>query len=298
MFDARATLIPEEAPVAAVPAVEAPHPPPAPAAETAPVAVESAVAVTAATSAAAVEEAPLPAGILSRQAARSEGAELNSIILVDPDAPIPEEPDVLPVISPLPGPPAVAANAAAVAAPPAVARAMEPVPEAREQPPEAAPRRGLWTGLALLLLLVLAAQGIYFRRDALVQNVPALRPALQQVCAWAGCRLALPHDIRSLAIIGSELQVSPRNAHAATLRVTLANQGDSVQAWPNLKLSLQGLDGRTHASEILTPEEYLHDAGLPGRGLPAQSQHTARVELTVEGPPLLSSQTYSLDIFY
>ncbi len=299
MFDARATLIPEEVPAAAVPAVEVPPPPPTPAAETGAVAVASAVAVTAAAPP-AVEEAPLPGGILSRQTARSEGAELNSIILVDPDAPVPEEPEALPVISPLPGPSAVAVHPAPVTAPPAVAPAVvpAPAPEAQEQPPEAAPRRGLWTSLAFLLLLVLAAQGVYFQRDALVQNVPALRPALQQVCAWMGCQLALPHDIRSLAIIGSELQVSSRNAHAATLRVTLANQGDSVQAWPNLKLSLQGLDGRTRASEILTPAEYLHDAGLLGEGLPAQSQHTARVELTVEGPPLLSSQPYSLDIFY
>lgn len=302
MFDARATLIPEEVPAAAVPAVEVPPPPAAPAAETGAVAVESA-AVTAAAPG-AVEEAPLPAGILSRQTARSAGAELNSIILVDPDAPVPEEPEALPVISPLPGPPAVAAHPAPVTAPPAVAPAVvrapapAPAPEAHEQPPETAPRRGLWTSLAFLLLLVLAAQGVYFQRDALVQNVPALRPALQQGCAWMGCQLALPHDIRSLAIIGSELQVSSRNAHAATLRVTLANQGDSVQAWPNLKLSLQGLDGRTHASEVLTPAEYLHDADLLGKGLPAQSQHTARVELTVEGPPLLSSQPYSLDIFY
>ena len=300
MFDARATLIPEEAPAAAVPAVEVSQPPPAPAAEAAAVPVESSAAVTAAPAAGAVEEAPLPAGILSRQTARSEGTELHSIILVDPDAPVPEEPETLPVISPLPGPSAVAAAAAVVAAAPAVAPAMAPAPApaAREQPPEAVPRRAFWASLAFLLLLVLAAQGIYFQRDALVQNVPALRPALQQICAWTGCRLVLPHDIRSLAIIGSELQVSPRNAHVATLRVTLANQGESVQAWPKLKLSLQGLDGRTHASEILTPEEYLHGADLLGQGLPAQSQHTARVELTVEGPPLLSSQPYSLDIFY
>ena len=296
MFDARAALVPEEAPAAPLPVEEAPPaaplvPAPDLAAEPQPVPSPENV------------EAAMPVGIVSRQAGDAE--ELNSIIVVDPDAALPEEPESLPVILPPSEP--VSAGAAAPApslsvefAPvaQAVPGAMPQAPAPPLEPRQAAPRRALWILLALLLLIVLAGQGAYFQRDALVAAAPALRPALQQLCSWAGCRLALPHDLDSLAIIGSELHVSARNAHAATLRVTLANQSDEAQAWPNLRLSLQGLDGHTRARVVLAPEQYLHDSALLAAGLPAQSQHSVRVEVTVEGGPLLASQPYSLDIYY
>ncbi len=297
MFDARATLVPEEAPEAPVPLEEAPPaaplaPAPDLAAEPQPVPSPENV------------EAAMPVGIVSRQAGDAE--ELNSIIVVDPDAALPEEPESLPVILPPPGPASVSVAAAVAPSPPeeaapAAQGATAPMPQAEApslEPRQAAPRRALWTLLALLLLIVLAGQGAYFQRDALVAAAPALRPALQQLCSWVGCRLALPHDLNSLAIIGSELHVSARNAHAATLRVTLANQSDEAQAWPNLRLSLQGLDGHTRASVVLAPEQYLGGTSLLAAGLPAQSQHSARVEVTVEGAPLLASQPYNLDIFY
>ena len=296
MFDARASLVPEETPETLPPIEEAPPaaplaPAPDLAAEPQPVSSPENVG------------AAVPVGIASRQAGGAE--ELNSIIVVDPDAALPEEPESLPVILPPPEPVSAGAAAPAHAPPvesaPVAQAAPGPMPQAQApplEPRQAAPRRALWTLLALLLLIVLAGQGAYFQRDALVAAAPVLRPALQQLCSWVGCRLALPHDLGSLAIIGSELHVSARNPHAATLRVTLANQSDEAQAWPNLRLSLQGLDGQTRASVVLAPEQYLHDSALLAAGLPAQSQHSARVEVTVEGAPLLASQPYSLDIFY
>ncbi len=284
-FDARATLIPEEAPEAPAPVEEVPPPAPlAPAPELAaePQPLSSPENV----------EAAMPVGIVSRQADGAE--ELNSIIVVDPDAALPEEPESLPVILPPPEPVSVAA---AAAPPPQAATA--PMPQAPPlEPRQAAPRRAFWTLLALLLLIALAGQGAYFQRDALVAAAPALRPALQRLCSWAGCRLALPHDLSSVAIIGSELQVSTRDVHAATLRVTLANQSDEAQAWPNLRLRLQSLDGRTRASIVLTPAQYLHGTAEVGEGIPAQSQQSARMEVKAEGAPLLPSQPYDLDIFY
>ncbi len=286
-FDARASLAPEE--IAVVP------PQPVEAAE---VAASAASVEVPPPPAASAQTPALPAGVLNRQAATSQAVDLHSIILVDPDAPIPEEPEALPVMLPPPEPPTAAPLQPPAS--PAFAPA-EAAAEAQKPPAAVSRRRGrraLGVLVALLLLLVLALQGAYFERDALVQNLPALRPALQQACGWLGCRLALPRDIQSLAIIGSELQVSARNSHAATLRVTLANQSASAQAWPRLRLNLQGLDGETRTSQVLTPNEYLDDAARLNPGLPAQSQYTARVDLTVKGAPLLAAQPYSLDIFY
>lgn len=307
MFDARASLIPEEAPAVAAPVDEVLPPPSAPSPSLLETATDNSATPPALPEGPGEEGGEVPPGILSRQGGKSGAEELNSIILVDPDAPMPEEPESLPVILPpvksSPAAPAVAAapipaagvatdEVAVASAPPAPAAEVDLTAVAK------APRRTIWAILAALLLLVLAAQGAYFQRDALVRAVPALRPPFQQLCSWAGCRLALPHDIGSLAIMGSELNVSGRNTHAATLRVTLANEADGAEAWPNLRVTLQGLDGRARANVVLTPEKYLRDAAILGGGLPAQSQHTVRVELTVEGPPLLPSQPYSLEIFY
>ena len=96
LFDARAALIPEDAPEApasvedALPAAPLSAPAPGLAAEPPPA------------SSPGDAEAAMPAGIVSRQAGGAD--ELNSIIVVDPDAPLPEEPESLPVILPPPEP--------------------------------------------------------------------------------------------------------------------------------------------------------------------------------------------------
>jgi hypothetical protein len=298
-FDAHPSLLMEDGsplPPAEPEAVEAAPPPePVPAAEHEIPDAEHAASTAARAERETPDAAPSvehgaaaepPRGIAQREA----GVDLDSIILIDPDIPAPEDlgplPQIYPAPSTYPREPATPAESsvrvAAVAPTPPTARIeyATPQPSSARVPP--APRRVMpwvWGIASALLLVTLLAQSAYFLRDSLVSRLPQTRPALEQACAALGCTLSLPKNLAQLQIVGSDLQTEASGRLKLTL--TLGNRASHAQAWPVLVLTLTDQRNRPLARRSFAPSEYLGDGHRIEAGMPPRSEQALSLPLTV-----------------
>lgn len=229
--------------------------------------------------AAAVPAVDAPHGVAQREAA----LDLPSIILIDPDIPLPDDPGPLPQMYPAAThPPAASIPIPHVAAAPPAARIEYAAAAPIAASPHDAPRRAApwaWGAASLVLLLALLAQIAYFMRDTVVSQLPHTRPAFEQACAVLGCTLSLPKDLAQLLIVGSDLQTEARGR--LTLTLTLGNRAGHAQAWPVLLLTLTDQDNRPLARRSFAPSEYLDDAERIAAGIPPRSEQPLALPLTV-----------------
>lgn len=238
-----------------------------------------------------------PTDTLRGIAQRETTPDLDSIILIDPDIPVPEDPGPLPQIYPAPSsyPPASASPAEPEASPPAAAPARaKAMPAARIEyaapavehtRPFRTPLRmpsWVWAVASVLLAIVLLAQTAYFLRDTLVSRLPQTRPAFEQACSALGCTLSLPKNLAQLQIVGSDLQTEASGRLKLTL--TLGNRAGQAQAWPVLMLTLTDQRNRPLARRSFAPSEYLGDSQRIEAGIPPRSEQILSLPLTVRGP--------------
>ncbi|HJX58752.1 MAG TPA: zinc-ribbon and DUF3426 domain-containing protein [Thiobacillus sp.] len=221
-----------------------------------------------------VAVADIPRGIAQREVS----LDLPSIILIDPDVQVSDDPGPLPQFHPAPAYPFVPVATEAARPPAARVEYATPLPGAAHLP--AAPRRikpWAWGAASALLLVLLLAQSAYFLRDTLVSRLPQTRPAFEQACAVLGCTLSLPKNLALLQIVGSDLKTEAGGRLSLTL--TLGNRAGHAQAWPVFELTLTDLRDRPIARRSFAPSEYLGDARRIEAGIPAQSEQTLKLEL-------------------
>lgn len=300
-FDARPSLLMEDGsplPIAAAPEPAEPTPP----TEIALPGTPSADVAT--PDAASPDEAPAietqaadtPRGI----AERAISLDLPSIIIIDPDIPVSDDPGPMPNFYPAPA----SARESAAAAPFAPVVPTKPsMPAARVEYPTSPPatarvprRRGtpwVWGFGAMLLLLLLFAQTAYFLRDALVSRLPQTRPVLEQACALLGCTLSLPKNLASLQVVGSDLQSEASGR--LNLVLTLGNRANEAQAWPVLVLTLNDQRNRPLARRSFAPSEYLDDAERIAAGIPPRSEQALSLPLSVRD---LTPMGFDLQLAY
>ncbi len=241
-----------------------------------------------------------PRGIIQRETS----LELPSIILIDPEIPVPEDLGPLPQIYPAPSTyppepaapvPAPAPAAAPVPAPP-MARIEYAAPMPGAMHMRATPHRikpWAWGVASVLLGVALLAQTTYFLRDTLVSQLPQIRPAFEQACTALGCTLSLPKNLAQLQIVGSDLQTEASGRLKLTL--TLGNRASHVQAWPVLVLTLTDQHNRPLARRSFAPSEYLGDARRIATGMPARSEQPLSLPLTVRD---LTPMGFDLQLTY
>jgi predicted Zn finger-like uncharacterized protein len=122
-------------------------------------------------------------------------------------------------------------------------------------------RSALWAPAALLLLLTLAAQGIYFFRGDIAAHMPEARPYLNQACAQLGCTVALPQRPQQIKIAASDVQATdPANPGYVVVTATLRSESAITLGYPALDVVFTNVKDHTVARRIFLPSEYL-DAG-------------------------------------
>lgn len=311
-FDARASLLMEDgSPLPAAPEPEATAAPetvapPAPApADTPALAAAEGPATPGPDVAPPVAERPV--GIARREAA----SDLSSIIIIDPDIPVPDDFGPMPQIPaaaasgmPLMYPPPYSREPAAAVSAPATAveyasHPSAPPPPSTELPGwHAAPaprhrRSWAWGSASALLLTLLLAQGAYFLRDTLVSQLPQARPGLERMCALLGCTLSLPKNLARLQIVGSDLETEASGR--LRLSLTLGNRDNHAQAWPVLVLTLTDQRNNPLARRSFAPSEYLADATRIAAGVPPRSEQPLSLPLTVHD---LKPMGFDLQLVY
>ncbi len=156
-------------------------------------------------------------------------------------------------------------------------------------------RRSFWV-LAVLAVLLLAAQVLRHERDAIVARQPGLRPALAALCRWSGCELTALRRIGDIVIDGAAFTRERAGSSDYRLSFTLRNGAAVPLAMPAIELSLLDTQERAVVRRVLTAADY----GAPAV-LAARADHTASLPLrlsTPESPALPPIAGYRVEAFY
>lgn len=198
---------------------------------------------------AAATAAPSPSGTMERPDEGLPGADPWPEPAPWLDAAVEETPALVPPSVELAG---AEENAAALA-----------LPEAEPAFVRAARRKAFWqrrdvrVALGLgsgALLLTLMAQVVLQERNALAAWQPSLRPALQGLCALAGCTLTAHQDINQIVIASSAFTRTALSV-GYTFSLTVENQSDTELAMPAVELTLTDLQDRPVLRRVLLPAE-------------------------------------------
>lgn len=146
---------------------------------------------------------------------------------------------------------------------------------------------------SVLLLLVLAAQVVMHFRTPLAARYPGLKPMLVSLCGVLGCRVELPARIDQLVIDTGELTTLGGNAY--TFSTQLRNQGDSIQAWPSIELTLSDADDKPLVRRVFGPRDYLPAGPLLDLGFAAHAEQPVKLHFRVAEP---APSGYHIAVFY
>lgn len=159
-------------------------------------------------------------------------------------------------------------------------------------------RRRRWplvAGVSAALIL-LAGQATYLFRTPIATALPALRPALENACAVAGCSVPLPRLPERLVIETSDLRaLDPSRPNRVVLATTIRNAAPMAQAYPMLELSLTDARDKLTARKVFSPQEYLDTPPLKGAGLGPDAEFTVRMQLDIGD---IEASGYRLYLFH
>ncbi len=135
-----------------------------------------------------------------------------------------------------------------------------------DAPPPVKPRSIVWPLLAVLLMLGLAGQYLFFARADLAQY-ELLRPWLQRACTYLGCELPLRHAPEQIELLSRDVISHPRIRNALLINVTFVNRASYAQVYPVLQISLSNESGAVVAMRRFQPDEYLAQGARIAAGM-------------------------------
>ncbi|HEY5789677.1 MAG TPA: DUF3426 domain-containing protein, partial [Gammaproteobacteria bacterium] len=129
------------------------------------------------------------------------------------------------------------------------------------QPAPPPPPRPAWQGLLLgfgcvALAGLLVGQLVLGLRAPLLGSA-ALRPWLEQGCAWVGCRLPALRDPSRVEILARDIRTHPQYGNGLLVDLTIVNRASFTQPFPVLQLTFTSLDEQWFAQRRFHPVEYL-----------------------------------------
>ncbi|GMQ95639.1 MAG: hypothetical protein BMS9Abin14_088 [Gammaproteobacteria bacterium] len=158
-----------------------------------------------------------------------------------------------------------------------------PLPEVlREQAEEfaaaaVARRRNIGYGVAAVtLLMLLAAQYVFFMPEDAARRYPQWRGAIESVCVRIGCVLAERRDPARIRVLSRDVRVHPRYEGVMQIKATLSNAAPYRQPYPQVRFTLFNVNGQTIATRVFQPSEYL------GRAVAASARIRPRTPFQLE----------------
>jgi predicted Zn finger-like uncharacterized protein len=146
--------------------------------------------------------------------------------------------------------------------------------------PPARPRTGLWTTLALLMLLAAAAQAAVGFRSEILVTYPQTRALYERACGWMGCEVGLPRLAERIHIETSDLQfVDPGRPNEIELSVLVRNRASVAMEYPAFELTLTNAQEQVVARRVFLPREYLDEPERIPQGLPPRAELPVRLSL-------------------
>ncbi len=152
-----------------------------------------------------------------------------------------------------------------------------------------------WGFASLLLLVVLAAQAIYFYRAELSAIAPGAKPYLEQYCELLQCTIPLPQNAELLSIESSEMRANTQHAGVVTLIAIVRNHAPYPQAFPLFELTLTGPQDQSLARHVFGPAAYLGGDMDPAGTIAPDNEFNVKLQLDSGD---LNAAGYRLFLFY
>jgi len=165
---------------------------------------------------------------------------------------------------------------------PIEAERVEAALDAQERVRAARRRRAPWAFTALMLLLVLAAEVVWLRFDALAQ-APSTRPFAQRICEELDCTLPMrraPDAIRSQRLL---VRSHPSRDDGLRVDAVIVNRAEFPQPFPVLELRFSDIDGALVAARYFEPSTYLAGELAGRREMPVGAPVQLSLELVDPG---------------
>lgn len=149
-----------------------------------------------------------------------------------------------------------------------------------------------WITGILIMLLIAAAQVLYFNFDAWARS-PQWRPFYSQLCHYANCDLPKVQNINNMSTQHLVVQTHPKFKGALMVDTLLYNKADYMQPFPDLLLVFRDINERVIASRRFSPKQYI-SGEIAGQSdmLPKSHTHIA-LEIVDPGPEAVS---YHIDL--
>ena len=161
--------------------------------------------------------------------------------------------------------------------------------------PAEKPTRWPFILVALLLILALAGQVVFYFRSEIATMVPRLRPLLASASEALGRELPLPRHVELISIEVSDLQNDPAHGNLLVLNATLRNRATYAQAYPSLELSLTDTQDSAVARRVFPPAEYISPKTSTNQSFAANSDLAVRLWIEARD---IAAAGYRLYVFY
>jgi predicted Zn finger-like uncharacterized protein len=161
----------------------------------------------------------------------------------------------------------------------------EPTLEARLQP------KKLWPSLTIVFSLLLITQLLVKNFNDLAID-PSYRGFYSVFCSMGICDLPPLENVDSIRASNLIVRPHPKQKGALIVDAIMNNRAPFDQAFPKLLLSFSNIQGKTIASRLFTPEEYLQGELTKLKTLPSQSPLHLSIEIVDPGKKAIS---YHLD---
>jgi len=132
---------------------------------------------------------------------------------------------------------------------------------------------GLWL-VAVLGLLTLGFQYLWFAPEDLSRRFPQVGSAVESFCLQVGCMTRAERAPQLIRVLSRDVRAHPRYEGALLVTATFSNAASWAQPFPGLRFTLYDVSGSTIAARTFSPAQYLAgvlpaDAPLPP-GQPVQ----------------------------
>lgn len=157
-------------------------------------------------------------------------------------------------------------------------------------------RRMHWilSGATLLLLLLLAAQGIFQFRDLIAAAYPKTKPGLTTVCGLFHCQIRLPAQLDAISYEADELHTLARPG-MFEFSFLMHNHSSLGQAWPNIELTMKDSHKQPVIRRVFTPSEYLRNVRDITTGFGANQEQQVKLYFVMQQAPVTD---YGVALFY
>jgi predicted Zn finger-like uncharacterized protein len=122
----------------------------------------------------------------------------------------------------------------------------------------AARRRAIgYGGAALMLLVLLAGQYVFFMPEDAARRYPQFRSAIESACIRIGCVLPERRDPGRIRVVSRDVRAHPGYEGVMQIKATLTNSAPFRQPYPRVRFTLFNVNGQTIATRVFQPSEYL-----------------------------------------